>query len=402
MAKPRDRRRHWGTGTEWTTGRGQHVYGRPASDGTMVTATSMRSMEAAKAAQRAKARAYELALASPPSSPSAGTVGAYLAGWLDEREAMGTLGPRTLATYRLLVRDWVSPVVGTIALGDVTAQDVRAMMRHALDAGRSAQWAKHTLTVLRSALSDAVEAGLVPTNVARQVAAPTVRRREVVRLSTAEVMMVLERLAERAPEPGCEGPTRPAHPMRALFTLALTTGLRQGELLALYWRDIDRQSRTLTVARTLLPVRGAPRPGCARARRTEWQELEPKTESSRRTIPLSGLALDALAAHPRGTIPTSLVFPRRHGSGPLDGAHVTRSWKALLAEMGLPVVPFHATRHTAIAEALDMSGGDLRAAQLMAGHSRLGTTSDIYGGLAVRSVQRIADGMDERYGRAKG
>lgn len=399
MAKPRDRRRHWGTGTEWVTGRGQHVYGRRASDGTMVTATSMRSMEAAKEAQRAKLRAYEAALRTPSSSPSAGTVGAYLAGWLDEREAMGTLGPRTLRTYRLLVRDWVSPAVGGIALGDLSAQDVRAMMRGVLDAGRSAQWAKHTLTVLRSALSDAVEAGAVPTNVARQASAPSVRRREVVRLSTAEVMAVLERIAERAPEPGCEGPVRPPHPMRALFTLALTTGLRQGELLALYWRDVDRQARTLTVARTLLPVRGTPKPGRVRAQRRGWQLLEPKTGSSRRTIPLSGLALDALAAHPRGMDHDGLVFPRSRGTGPLDGAHVTRTWKALLAEMGLPVVPFHATRHTAIAEALDMSGGDLRAAQLMAGHSRLGTTSDVYGGLAVRSVQRIADGMDQRYGR---
>lgn len=153
------------------------------------------------------------------------------------------------------------------------------------------------------------------------------------------------------------------------------------------------------MARTLLPVRGTPTPGRVRARRKGWQELEPKTESSRRTIPLSWLALDALAAHPRGMDPSGLVFPRTRGDGPLDGAHVTRTWKALLAEMGLPVVPFHATRHTAIAEALDMSGGDLRAAQLMAGHSRLGTTSDIYGGLAVRSVQRIADAMDQRYGR---
>ncbi|MBX3031938.1 MAG: site-specific integrase [Chloroflexi bacterium] len=368
----------------------------------MIVATSTRSMEAAKAAQREKLKAYLDSLAAPVSSPSAGTVAAYLARWLDERATMGTLGPRTVATYRLLVDGWIVPVVGSIDLADLSATDVRAMIRHALDAGRSTQWAKHTLTVLRSALSDAVDAGVLDRNVARLVPAPRVQRQEVVRLTTDQVIAVLDALDDD-PTPSKDDPEQRRggpHPMRALFTLALTTGLRQGELLSLYWRDIDWTKRTLTVVRTLYPIKGTPRPGRKRAQRVDWAELEPKTEASRRTIPLSGVAMDALTDHRRGAVSATLVFPRRYGEGPLDPAHVTRRWHALLDALELPSIPFHATRHTAIAEALDMSGADLRAAQLMAGHSKITTTTDYYGGLATRAVQRIADGMDARYSRS--
>ena len=384
----KDGRRTWGSGAEfWSEPKSRWIVRRrDAHDGRTYEATGT-TLAAARSKWKANAKArHDEPAASSTSEPV--LLAAYLARWLAERLRMNIIGPRTHRTYEMLVRLWIVPVIGDVALEDLEPAHVKAVARHALDEGKSSQWAKHTHTVIRSALADAHRDGLVERNVASVVPAVRVTRRDVVRLTADQVNKFLDDHA--------------SHPMYALFVVALTTGLRQGELLGLFWSDIDWKEGTVSVSRTLMPLPGKKAPGRVRARRTQWEELDTKTDASRRTIDLSGFAVSALRAHLHKAASAKLVFARRDGRGPLSPEHVTRTWKALLAESGLPIVPFHASRHTAIAEALDMSGGDLRAARDMAGHSRLATTTDTYGGLARRATKRIADGMDERFGQRKG
>lgn len=380
--KPKSRR-PWGSGQEYTTARGQHVVKRRAPDGRLVTGTSLQSMAQARKRWKTNAKAP----APLGSSTSAETVGEYLARWLGDT-AVGRIGPRTYRTYSMLIRDWIVPALGHIPIDELHADDVEGMVNGILDAGRSEQWAKHSHTVLRSALTDALRRGTVTRNVASQVSSVRVPRKPVTRLSAAQVNRFLDDHTD--------------HPQYPIWLLAFTTGMRQGEILGLYWSNVDLERGTVTIAQTLVPVQPAPRADGRRGTRTRWLEVEPKTDQSRRTLRLIPAVVDALRDHLRRATSVKLVFARADGRGPLSPEHVTRTFKAMLAESGLPVVTFHAIRHTAAALMLDDSGGDLRLVSQVLGHSNIATTVDRYGGIAMQAMDRAADAMQRSIGTRKG
>jgi integrase len=183
-----------------------------------------------------------------------------------------------------------------------------------------------------------------------------------------------------------------------LFLAAVGTGLRQGELLALRWSDVDLEAGALTVAHTL--------------RRGTRELAEPKTGRSRRTLALApsvvaGLkrqkrrqAAEQLAAGPRWKS-EDFVFTggRRQGryfvpdGRPLDAGHVLRQFQAALAAAGLPRQPFHALRH-AYATLLLEQGEELGVVSRILGHSNISTTSDVYAHFTRKLSESAANRMD--------
>jgi integrase len=136
------------------------------------------------------------------------------------------------------------------------------------------------------------------------------------------------------------------HPAHALYALATTTGMRQGELLGLRWQDVDLDAGRLAVRQALLRQRG-----------NGLVFVEPKTLRSRRAIVLSRLAITALREHrdrqafARRTAGSEwqerdLVFCGHFGA-PLDPSYQTATFKAALKRAELPEVRFHDLRHTA-------------------------------------------------------
>ena len=133
--------------------------------------------------------------------------------------------------------------------------------------------------------------------------------------------------------------------LEALYVLAVTTGLRQGELLGLRWDDIDLEVGTLQVRRTLTTAKGGP------------VLSAPKTKGSRRTVKLSPTALEALRSHLARQLEEidrvgslwrekGLIFAAEVGE-PLRRQYVTaRRFKPLLRRAGLPEIRFHDLRHT--------------------------------------------------------
>jgi integrase len=163
-----------------------------------------------------------------------------------------------------------------------------------------------------------------------------------------------------------------------LYVTALGTGLRQGELLALRWADVDLDARRLEVRHTLARVGGV------------LSLLEPKTDRSRRTVVLPEFVVAALRAHrtrPRmerlvaGSrwVDSGHVFATTVGS-PQDAAAVTRAFKRALVRAGLPESRFHDLRHA--------------AATFLLGHSSITLTSNTYGHVVERRQQQVAEGMD--------
>jgi integrase len=168
------------------------------------------------------------------------------------------------------------------------------------------------------------------------------------------------------------------HSVHDIAALALATGMRRGELLALEWRDIDFERATLRVERAVEETRGK-----------GLRVKPPKTKHGRRNIGLPPEAvailrerrkrqLELRLALGQGGHP-ALVFSNLEG-GMLSPNNVTRSWSRALKLRGLPPVSFHSLRHTH-ASMLIAAGVDILAISRRLGHSKASITLDVYGHL---------------------
>jgi integrase len=178
------------------------------------------------------------------------------------------------------------------------------------------------------------------------------------------------------------------HRLGPLYVVAISTGLRQGELLGLRWQDVSDDYGAVTVRHTLDGT---------------GELAEPKTPQSRRTLRLgraTGAALreqrrhqleDRLRAGARWR-DTGHVFASTIGT-PLDGPNVTHEYQAALSPAGLPRQRFHDTRHAAATLLLE-SGEDVGVVSRILGHSTVSLTLDIYGHLTDRMTERAAARMD--------
>jgi integrase len=224
--------------------------------------------------------------------------------------------------------------------------------------------------------------GLVPRNPAAEADSPRVRTPEMLPLSPARARTLLA---------AAEG-----NRLEALYVLAVTTGMRQGELLRPGWEDVDLEARTVRVRRTLTLARGGPR------------LTEPKTRGSRRSISLTTPAAEALERHrehqdsegaARGDEWNSqaLVFCTRRGT-PLrrDTLH-DKYWKPLLRRAGLPDIRFHDLRHTC-ATLLLTKGVHPKIVSDMLGHSSIANTLDTYSHVIPGLGDSAANAMEDALG----
>jgi integrase len=299
------------------------------------------------------------------------TLGRYLEEWLAATQ--GTIRPTTHRRYRQIVAHQLTPRLGTVPLGALRPGDVEAMLRD-VAADLSPRSVHHVRAVLRTALTRAVRHGLVPRNAAALAAAPHVPRTEVRALSPEQVRRLMAALED--------------HPRRALFVLAIATGLRSGELRGLQWSDIDLEAGTLTVRRSLQRVDGA------------FRDLEPKTRGSRRTIALPPVAVDALRRHrllqAESPLVSTYLFSTVDGLA-LHGATIWRELQAVLAAAGLPSMPVHALRHTA-ATLLLAQGVHPRVVMDMLGHSTIALTMNTYSHVLPELRREAADEMERLIG----
>lgn len=331
-----------------------------------------------------------------------GDVGSFLAEWLEACKARVTAA--TWRGYEQCVRLYMTPALGRRELAKLTPSDVERMTGDMLGRGRSPRTAALTRTVLRRALQDAQRDGRVHRNVAALARPPRVASRALTAGVDYLDTVQLRRLLEAAR----------IHRLGPVVTLAATTGMRQGELLGLAWRDVDLEAGTLSIRQS---------------RGLTWQRQggklvdviglhEPKTARSRRTIDLPTTARAALerqrsiqdAQRDRAGSAwqdvDGLVFTDELGR-PLSSTHVTghRSlgirrgdgFHGILEAAGLPHIPFHGLRHSA-ATALLAAGIPLKVVSEQLGHSGIAITADRYAGVAPGQRRDAADAMDRALG----
>lgn len=294
----------------------------------------------------------------------------YLSNWLASVE--GTIRPRAYLRYEQSCRLHINPCLGSIKLQKLRPMQLQDLYSEKLRSGLSPRSVQIVHATLNKALKQAVGWLLIPANPAEYATPPKASIREMTPLSTEQVGIFLKAVRGNS--------------LEALYVLAITTGMRQGELLGLQWKDIDLDA------------------GIVRVRRTVYngQIQPPKTKKGNRSIALTREAVIALRNHERVS---EWVFSTRTGNTITCQNLNHRSFKPLLKQAGLPDMRFHDLRHTA-ATLLLTKGVHPKIVQEMLGHSTISITLDTYShvlpnlqGEAVRAMDSI---FEEEIRREKG
>jgi integrase len=311
----------------------------------------------------------EVATGTPPPSDERRTIGEYMVYWLSTTK--DSIRPSSYRVYESLVRNHIVPRLGTRQLTKLTVADVEGFLAGAAVSPKSAQLLK---AILSAALRDAVRWGYRTTNPTAYADSPRMMVRQEDFIDEREARAIMAAFV--------------GDPLAPLVTCAIGTGLRQGELLALRWEDIDRVGRTLLVRATMQP---------------DGTITEPKTSRSHRKVPLADFVLEALdrqfdlqstwrllGSSWKGN-ELGLVFTSDSG-GALRGTTVTNQFQNVLAKAGLPRRRFHELRH-AFSTMLLARGVDLRTIQELLGHSNLHTTTQVYTHVVPELARGAVDGL---------
>lgn len=306
------------------------------------------------------------------------TVEEHLDRWLKD-SIKDTVRTSTHQRYEQITRLHLTPRIGHVKLKELTPAHVQRLYRDRLDSGLSPSTVRKIHNVLHKALSQAAKWGLVPRNVTEMTNPPKEVSEEINPLSAEEA----HRLIEAARE----------DPLEALYVLAIHSGMRQGELLALKWDDIDLESGTVNVKRTLTKDRGKLLFG------------EPKSVKGRRRVDLTNAAVEALRGHLNRQMEDmqrlgdlyqdqGLVFTTNTGA-PINPSNLRqRSFGKLLNRAGLRKVRFHDLRHTCATLLLRREVHPKYVQELL-GHANIKMTLDRYSHFIPGMGRRTAQAMEE-------
>jgi integrase len=309
-----------------------------------------------------------------------------LAEYLDRWEqgwAALQVGPKTRERYVELLRLHVRPHIGALPLHKLQPVHLAELYAKLLSAGLSARTVGHVHRCLHKALIVAVEWNLLARNPAAIAKPPKVLAREIEIITVEQAQKLLQCLRGRALYP--------------IIMLALATGMRRGELLALRWYDVDLDAGKVQVERSLEQTKAGLR------------FKEPKTKHGRRSIKFSASVVAELKAHWKQqqeqrlkagqgrAVEGDLVFPSWDGTVRSPNA-TTREWVRALAEFKLPAISLHALRHTHASQ-LIAAGMDPVAISRRLGHASPTITLNVYGHLFGNSDDRAAEIVEAAFGK---
>lgn len=335
------------------------------------------------------------------------TLSEYLTSWLDSKA--GTTSARTIQRYGSLCRS-ISRGIGSVRLGDLTTQHIndyyvacrsevarpvrKASHRKPKPTGQkprllSPTTVHHRHVVLKMALKEATEDGIIPRNPADKAAAPRSARRVLHLINESEAALLLD--------------TTLGTPAEGIVSLALFTGARLGELLALRWQDLDLDRQTMHVRRTLVEQ-------LKRSEGDDWFAFKEPKSGRGRSVDLDAATVERLRgakraqAEHRLTLGAAwrgfdLVFASLNGE-PLRPSGVSARFRALAESVGVEGVRFHDLRH-GHATMLLRQGFAPHVVSRRLGHSDPATTLRIYAGVLPGQEREAAEAFAASLERAQ-
>ena len=304
--------------------------------------------------------------------PTKRTLGEFLESWLEEY-ARPNLAPTTVEGYEHIVHQQLAPALGHIALAQLKPEHIQRYLAAKQKDGRqdgkgglSVQTVRHHSMCLHGALATACKWGLLSRNPADSVTPPRSQAPEWHTLGEDDIQRLLAEAKSTS--------------YFALFHLALFTGLRRSELLALRWADVNLPLCQLYVTRTLHCMAGR-----------QFVYRQPKTAKGRRMVALAPSTALVLADHRRQQQELraalgaelrddDLLFADVEGR-PLRPDTVTHAWVKIVRRLGLGPVRLHDARHTH-ASLLLKTGTHPKVVQERLGHSSVQMTIDLYSHIA--------------------
>lgn len=316
-----------------------------------------------------------------PAKDAKTPLSVVVTGWIASTLEASDRKPSTKVTYATLLRSQVlTDDIASKPLADLKPSHVEQLAVRMRVKGCSPSTVRQTYTVLRSVLETAVRDELLATNPAARVKRPGVPRTEARYLTITEVAVLLEVAKDSRYAP--------------LFRLLVSTGLRRGEALALRWQDVDLTNGLLRVRGTLSRVDGHLVIG------------EPKTERSRRDVPLSPTTVALLRSVKVSQaverlkaasiwIETGHVFTTQIGTA-VDPRNALRAISTAAKASGMHDVGLHTLRHSFATHMLE-AGVPLHTVSELLGHSSVAVTGDVYGHVSTEgarsAIERLSAAM---------
>lgn len=316
--------------------------------------------------------------------PGKMTVEEYLDQWL--KDYRPSIGPHSAQTYEFFIERHIKPAIGQLPLTSLKPEHLQRLYSDKLSSGRrdgtgglSARSVRYIHVTMHRALKSAVRLGLLSRNVADSVDVPGLERHEMQTMSEDDIHMFLEAARPTGYYP--------------LFYLALFTGMRRSELLALRWSDVDLLMCQVSVSRSL-----------HRLNTGETIFRDTKTAKSRRMVALSPRTCLVLQEHRQKQAQdhllfgnplqeSDLVFSQFDGK-PLLPDSVTHAFMILSRRIGLKGIHLHSARHTH-ASLMLKQGVHPRVVQERLGHASIAITLDVYShvmpGLQEAAARRFDD-----------
>ncbi|HZH91579.1 MAG TPA: tyrosine-type recombinase/integrase [Pyrinomonadaceae bacterium] len=325
------------------------------------------------------------------------TVDEYLDRWL-QTAAKPRLRAHTFVHYAELLTRYVRPAIGKKRLSDIRPLDIQALYSHmtapklkkedepqpsiTYGLGLSARSVRYTHAVLSSALKQAVKWLMLSQNPAASVDLPRASRKEMKAMTADEAGRFLTAASEDR--------------LSALFSLAITTGMRPEEYLALQWKDIDLEKGIATVQRALVWNRKG----------GGWTFTAPKTARSRRSIPMPVSVVRALISHKRRQAEArlkagadyqnyDLVFATREGTPIMPRNLLSRHFKPALRRAKLPdSIRLYDLRHTCATLLLSANEHPKIVSERL-GHASITLTLDTYSHVMPSMQQAVSEKLEK-------
>jgi integrase len=304
-------------------------------------------------------------------SPHKLTLGEWLETWLQHYKRP-RIRPSTLDSYEIIIRRHVTPALGHIVLQEVRPEHLQQYYNEKAQQGLAASTIVLHHKIVSHALAQAEKNQLVVRNVCRLTELPRQPHKEMRTLTIEQVTTQLLSALQ-------------GDRLYAAYLTFFMMGLRRGELLGLRWQDVDVNAGILHVRQILVRIYNRDAKG--KGRKTRLSFHEPKTEKSRRAVPIPAACLAALRQHRAhqaeeklllgpGYQDHGLVFAQADG-GPIDPRSMHRYFTQALQRGGLPAIRLHDARHTFATWMLEQ-GVSPKVVQTMLGHSSIRMTLDVY------------------------
>ena len=321
--------------------------------------------------------------------PSRLTVAEWLTTWLSEYVAP-SCKPLTLSTYQSRADTHILPALGKIKLTALNATQIQTFYNDLQrEQGLSPKTIKNVHGILHKALDQAVKLRYIGLNPADACTLPRMEKKEIKPLSEDEIAAFLREIAE-------------GEPLRNLFTVALFTGMREGEICGLAWDAVNFIDGTITVRQQL----------CKEKKKGGVHYIAATKNDKSRTLTVAPFVMEILKevfreqsvqrslAGSAWANDWNLVFTNALGEHIVPQTALKR-FKAVAERIGRPDARFHDLRHTYAVTALQ-EGDDVKTVQENLGHATASFTLDVYGHVSEKMKKESAARMQSYFEKIGG